>query len=263
MPRHAIYWVPAADHPLWAAGCRWLGRDPTATRASTNAAGTNATGTIAPGTISADTIAADTRDEARSNAVDAGAPPAWARAAWRYGFHATLKAPLTLRAGTREADFLQDVRELAATLPDFEMPALQVDWLAGFLALRPVPQADAAALQALQRLADACLRDLDAWRSPEPAAEKARRRAALGDDARAIELLQRWGYPHVLERWRFHLTLSDAAPTAAPALAQRARQHFEAALQQPARAAALAVFVEPAPGQPFTLLARCPLAGPA
>ncbi|MFO0232177.1 MAG: hypothetical protein ACK51M_03795 [Burkholderiales bacterium] len=53
-PRYATYWVPAPGHPLWTAGCTWLGRDPR----------------------------------------DGGAPGSPARghvaAPWRYGVHATL-----------------------------------------------------------------------------------------------------------------------------------------------------------------------------
>ena len=28
--RYALYFAPAAGHPLWTAGCDWLGRDPEA-----------------------------------------------------------------------------------------------------------------------------------------------------------------------------------------------------------------------------------------
>ena len=218
-PRYAVYWVPAREHPLWLAGCRWLGRDPESTVA--------------------------------------GTPPPYAHAPWRYGFHATLKAPLRLREGCTEAGLLQTVRELAASHPPFAMPALQLDWLAGFLALRP--REPLAAAHPLRRLADDCVSVLEPWRAPMPAPELERR--ALGLDAAQRALLQHWGYPHVFEHWRFHLTLSDAAPQQPAALWQSAFEAFSQALSTPLLASEVSVFIEPAPSEPLLMLARFKLGG--
>ncbi|MBI5256877.1 MAG: DUF1045 domain-containing protein [Burkholderiales bacterium] len=218
--RHAVYWVPARQHPLWAAGCAWLGRDP--------------------------------------EQAEAGAPPPQAREPWRYGFHATLKAPMRLREGRCEPTLDAALCALADSQADFALPPLQVGWLSGFLALRPAQAL--AQDHPLHRLAERCVRELDAFRAPPDAAEAARRAATLADD-QARALLAAWGYPHVLSRWRFHLTLSDPAPAEPAALAARAQAHFAAALAQPLHAAALALFVEPAPGQPLRLVRRYPLRG--
>ena len=89
-----------------------------------------------------------------------------------------------------------------------------------------------------------------------------RREAAFHDDDQR-DLLRRHGYPHVLNRWRFHMTLTDSLP-AEPGLCdtlhQAASSHFAAALAQPLACDALSLFIEPAPGQPFRLLQRYPLA---
>ena len=76
-------------------------------------------------------------------------------------------------------------------------------------------------------------------------------------------LLKRHGYPHVLSHWRFHMTLTDSLPpddVLRDHLQQAAAQHFDAALSQPLECDALSLFTEPAPGQPFRLLHRYPLA---
>lgn len=217
--RFATYWIPEATHPLWQAGCAWLGRDP----------------------------ASD----------DPGRAPPYATAPWRYGFHATLKAPLRLASHCTEDDFVAAVAALAASRPDFTLPPLQVGWLGGFLALRPCePQAENSPLR---RLADACVRALDRFRAAPPAAGTAAR--ATGLDAVQQALLARWGYPHVFGHWRFHLTLSDPHPAEPEALVARAEAHFADALAQPLPARAIAVFVETAPGRPLRLLQRCALGG--
>lgn len=218
--RHAVYWVPAPEHPLWQAGCRWLGRDP--------------------------------------EQPAAGTPPDYAADPWRYGFHATLKAPMRLRDGRSEAELASALQALADDAGAVEVPPLRVDWLGGFLALRPVVAP--APVHPLRQLADRCVRALDAFRAPPDAAELARHGAAtLGAEQRA--LLLAWGYPHVLQHWRLHLTLSDAAPAEPAALAARARAHFAAALAGPLGPGALALFVEPAPGQPLRLSRRFALHG--
>jgi hypothetical protein len=221
--RYAVYFAPSPSHALWHAGCDWLQRDPAA-------------------------------DEARAPTRAHVAEP------WRYGFHATLKPPMRLAPGRDEAGLRQAIAGLAQRTPRFAMPALSVQWLSGFLALRPVPLL--MPRHPLRRLADACVTELDAWRAaPSPEEMQRRREAALSDAQR--ELLQRYGYPHVLGQWRFHMTLSDTLPADSALreqLHQAAARHFAAALGQPLECDALSLFVEPAPGLPFRLLQRYPLA---
>ena len=222
--RYAIYFAPDAAHPLWRAGCEWLGRD---------------------------ARAGQPLHPPASEAV---------REAWRYGFHATLKAPMRLREGATEADLLQALDAVAARTPAFDMPPLQVDWLDRFIALRPaVP---VAASHPLRRVADACVTGLDALRAPMTPAERERYlRAGLSERQR--EQVRLWGYAHVLEDWRFHLTLSkvwpDPAVPQAGAMCEAAKHHFAAALEGPLRFDALCVFTEPAAGEPFVLARRIAL----
>jgi len=221
--RYAVYYTPPPSHALWHAGCDWLQRDPAA-------------------------------DEARRPTRAHVDEP------WRYGFHATLKAPMRLAPGCSEAGLREAVAQLAQRTPRLVMPALSVQWLDNFLALQPLALLPAS--HPLHRLADACVTELDAWRA-EPTPDELQRRLAAPMGAEQRALLQRHGYPHVLGHWRFHMTLSNSLPPDAAlrdALHQAASRHFAAALGQPLECDSLSLFTEPAPGQPFRLLHREPLA---
>jgi hypothetical protein len=220
--RYAIYFAPPAGHPLWAAGCAWLGRDPEA-----GVGGASHPCRIAPR---------------------------------RYGFHATLKPPFALRPGAGEGEFLAALADFAAGRRRFAMPALRVATLGDFAALRPAGALDVD--DPLRRLADDCVSALDAWRRPPTPAEAARH-AGAGLAPAQLAYVARWGYPHVFEHWRFHMTLTDGLADAAALEAElaAARAHFAAALAAPLACDGLALFVEDAPGADFRLARRFGFAG--
>ena len=221
--RYALYFAPAATHPLWAAGCAWLGRDPE------SAADTDGNGAGGP-------HRADPR---------------------RYGFHATLKPPFALRDGVPLSQLLAALARFVDERVHFEMPPLAVAALGDFLALRPVDPGATAPGRPLRELADDCVRLFDALRRPPSPAETARRMAG-GLDARQRANVERWGYPHVFEHWRFHMTLSDSLRDDGlrAALRTDATRHFAAALAAPLRCDGVALFVEDAPGADLRLLRR-------
>jgi hypothetical protein len=142
------------------------------------------------------------------------------------------------------------------------LPPLQVAVLGDFLALRPVQPVEAA--HPLRRLADDCVLRLDPLRAP-PTPEEHERQLHGARTARQREQVQRHGYAHVLDDWRFHLTLTDGLcgldTAGMQALRPQAERHFAAALREPLPCDALSVFVEPAPGQPLQLTHRFPLGG--
>ncbi|KAF0259640.1 hypothetical protein DOU02_02130 [Clavibacter michiganensis subsp. michiganensis] len=191
-----------------------------------------------------------------------GAPAGWTRAevdavtvdARRYGFHGTLKAPFRLADG-RDLDGLEAaVADLAGSRDPVALPGLRVASLGGFLALvptGPVPALDALAADVVMRL--------DGFRAPPTDAETARRDPA-SLSPRQRELLATWGYPHVLDRFRFHLTLTDRIPAAARPRAEAAlAAWFADATDYPVAVDALALVVEDAPGAPFRLRSVHPL----
>ncbi|KIN78793.1 DUF1045 domain-containing protein [Sulfitobacter mediterraneus] len=126
----------------------------------------------------------------------------------KYGFHGTLKPPFRLADG-RSLDELQTAAAgLAGRCAPASSGGLTLTTLGGFLALTPTGD-----LTALERVASASVRDLDAFRAPAPEVELERRRSA-GLSARQEALMLEWGYPYVMEEFRFHLTLSGRLPEA-------------------------------------------------
>lgn len=173
----------------------------------------------------------------------------------RYGFHGTIKPPFRLAEGRDAAALRAALAALAARLAPVELPGLRLTNLDGFLAL--VPEGDTAALRAL---AAEAVRALDPFRAPLTAAEIARRRPErLSPRQRA--LLDRWGYPFVMEEFRFHVTLTDRLPAPQAADAERRlAAHFAPVLPRPFRLEALCLFGEAEDGR-FHLLHRYPLSG--
>ncbi len=171
-----------------------------------------------------------------------------------YGFHATLKPPMRLR-GTWDG-LVAGVDALAARTAPFDLPPLIVADLSGFLALR-----EATPCPPLHALADACVEAVDAFRLAPTDAELARRRGA-GLSPLQEAMLIRWGYPHVLAAWRFHITLTRLLSDAErPAWQDAAAAHFAAALAMPRRVEDICVFAQPGRDQPFTLAERLTLRG--
>jgi putative phosphonate metabolism protein len=218
----------------------------------------------APGVRSADTVGVLLRQRAEQwlgrsvsgNPVPPGAHVGWTRAAIdavtasarRYGFHATLKPPFRLAEGRTAEELDAAVARFAAGSAGAVIPKLTLARLGGFFAL--VAGAEAPGLHAL---ADEVVTRLDDFRAPLTGAELARHdQAAL--TPRQRELLKTWGYPYVLDEFRFHLTLTDRIPDEQRPEVERALSDwFAALLGADVPVDALAVFTEAEPGAPFEL----------
>jgi len=120
----------------------------------------------------------------------------------RYGLHATLKPPFRLADGETVDRLADACAGLAGTLAPVALDGLAVTRLGGFLALCPEMQSTA-----LTTLAAACVRELDAFRAPSSKAELTRRRASRLTERQEANL-KAWGYPHVMDAFRFHITLT-------------------------------------------------------
>lgn len=226
--RFAVYFAPAKASPWWAFGAHWLGRDEQED---------------AP--LVQPSLAQIAPDELREITA----------APRRYGFHATLKAPFSLGGGHTVDDLTARLHRLAATLKPVLLGPLQARVLGNFVALVPV-----LATQELETLASTCVTELDDLRAPLSEADLTRR-GIEHLDAREVALLQAYGYPYVLERFRFHFTLSGLLN---PQRAQRVQQAVAAPVallnaSSPLVLDRLCLFVEPAPGQPFKRLADAAL----
>lgn len=173
----------------------------------------------------------------------------------KYGFHGTIRAPFRPADGLDRAAVEAAVAALAVRLAPVTCDGLALENLHGFLALTP-----AGCEAALLELGAAVVEGTDHLRAPLTEAEIARRRPERLTP-RQRELLARWGYPFVMEEFRFHLTLTDrleqgvAGPVAAALTA-----HFAPVLPRPFGIAELCLFGEDAAGR-FHLLSRHALTG--
>ena len=225
--RYAVYFAPAEATALWQAGCHWLGRDP--------------------------------RSDAELPQPKVGGWPAErilqiTASPRMYGFHATLKPPFRLAEGRTFAQLASAVQKLAARVQHFALPPLAVRPLSGFLALQPAGY-DAK----LSALADACVTELDSFRRLPCAKELAHRRTARLSPRQDL-LLAQFGYPYVLDQFRFHMTLTERLPRAdANVLGPWLREYLAAALAAPLRCDDLCLFVQHGPSEAFLLLQRFPL----
>lgn len=221
--RYALFVVP--DGPFFAAGSAWLGWD--------SAAGAG----VEPPSV-------------------AGLPDrvdVLTKAPRKYGFHGTIKPPFALAEGTTAKALHSAARAFCAARPRVVIPSLVVRRLGGFVAITP-----AAPSAALADLAGRCVAALDPFRASPSDAELARRRTA-GLNARQDALLIRWGYPFVMEEFRFHMTLTGRTAEAETTCAALAA-HFAPVLPEPFVIKNLAVMGECAKGR-FHLLQRYELAG--
>jgi hypothetical protein len=171
----------------------------------------------------------------------------------RYGWHGTLVAPFRLREGVTFQDMLTAARAWAHSQTRFDMPVAPVE-MGHFVALQAVDHQDA---ERVRVLAESALRALDSSRA-RPSREENEKRVTPGMNARQLALLHEWGYPYVLDEFRFHMTLSSSLDSAAlrRGIIEDWSARCNALGALPYHGAAL--FVEPEAGAPFELVERLP-----
>jgi putative phosphonate metabolism protein len=120
----------------------------------------------------------------------------------KYGFHATLKAPVALADGRTERALLAACADFAGTARAIPVITPVVNSISGFIAVTPErPTSE------LQQLAADAVRAFDDFRAPLSNDDRARRNPSHLSP-RQVEYLDRWGYPYVFEEFRFHMTLT-------------------------------------------------------
>ncbi|SFO24258.1 putative phosphonate metabolism protein [Roseovarius lutimaris] len=126
----------------------------------------------------------------------------------KYGLHATMKPPFRLTEGQNEAALKAAFERFCSTTAPVTLDALTLARLGRFLAL--VPLGDQTALNAL---AAKTVKAFEPFRAPLTESELTHRRAA-GLSPEQDALLLKWGYPYVIEAFRFHITLTGKLPRA-------------------------------------------------
>lgn len=236
--RYAIYFAPPPESALWRFGSAVLGYD-------------GASGEEVPQTK----------------------PDGFDTASWRlltadprvYAFHATIKAPFRLAEGETEEGLVAALGRFAAARTPFALPRLDVaavDARAGegaFIALvepEPTP--------ALAELERAVVQEFDAFRAPLTDKEFARRLPETLSP-RQRDSLARYGYPFVLDDFRFHMTLTGRVPEpqVEAARAGLAALHAEEVGNGPVPFDALALYRQEAGAPRFKVLARAPFGAAA
>jgi putative phosphonate metabolism protein len=209
--RYAVFFAPSPESALWRFGSAVLGYD-----------------------------------AATGHEVDQFVPSSVLRETWRalteeprrYGFHATLKAPFRLAEGATEPTVIAALQDFCRTETPFGL-ALEVSRLDSFIALTPT-----SALPLLAVLERKIVEVFDCFRGPLNEAERARRLSAPLTP-RQREFLDRFGYPYVLDEFRFHMTLSGRLPVELlPGAMQQVKDAFTALSSASVVLDRLAVFRE-------------------
>ncbi|CAH0338992.1 DUF1045 domain-containing protein [Rhizobium sp. CECT 9324] len=227
--RYAIYFTPPADDPLTVAAAAWLKRD-------------------AFSGHQADIGDLEGFDLDEHHRIT-GDPR-------RYGFHATLKAPFELAEGQDESDLVVALQAFCGREFSFELPSIVVGQLGPFFAMIP-----GRTHAPLQDFAARIVEEFEPFRAPLSEADIARRNPDRLDPTLRQNLL-RWGYPHVFDAFRFHMTLTGPiAPERSATIADVLDRRFSAFNQKPLAISGLGLFVETQRGAPFTVHSWHPLIG--
>ncbi len=227
--RYALYFTPPEDDPLTKIAARWLGRD-----------------VFSGEDLTLEPVSGFMHDQVTTLTSDPR----------RYGFHATLKAPFELADGQSEDALVEALGRFSADTRAFDIPSVAVGQLGSFFALVPEEPH-----RQLQDFAASVVEAFEPFRAPLSDADIARRKPEKLTDAQRANLI-RWGYPYVMEEFRFHMTLTGPVePDASAAVASLLHERFAAFCGRPLRISGLALCVEKDRGAPFTIHSWLPLGG--
>lgn len=226
--RFALYYAPSRDSAWWQAGCQWLGRDP------------ESGASLTPPEIA--TLVHRGLDVASISSAPR-----------RYGWHGTLVAPARCAPGVTPERVLEVARDWARRQQTFALD-VEAAALGSFLAIRPATLDGADAISAVASSALGACASLRA----APTERDMQRRLESNLTDRQRELLAAWGYPYVLDEFRFHMTLSDSLANEQDRQPVLAWWRERVSGLGPLSIDGAALFIEPEPGAPFVLWARLP-----
>ncbi|MGV3490348.1 MAG: DUF1045 domain-containing protein [Devosia sp.] len=221
--RYAIYYAPAASHPLWLRAAEWLGRD----------------------------CQTGERFDGPLPGIDRVELTPLSVSARKYGFHATVKAPMALAQGVSRSELKTAVAAFAAERKPVAIGPLSLELIGGgFMALIPAVQS-----QEITDFAADVVTGFEPFRAPLSASQREKRLQGGNYSARQIELLDQFGYPYVLEQFQMHMTLTDRLPEADRVPFHAAAAEFFGPLASAEMVLdRLVLFHEPEPGAAFVRL---------
>jgi putative phosphonate metabolism protein len=226
-PRYAIYFVPSADSDLYRFGASLIGYDAYSGQSLPFPEG------IESDVEGWKQFTADPRN---------------------YGFHATLKAPISLAHGRTESELVTAMSDFTQAPRAIPMIAPTVRGINSFVAITPTDPCPE-----LQKLAEDCVIAFDEFRAPLTATDRERRNVSALSE-RQVACLDRWGYPYVLEEFRFHMTLAGSLPAERKAaVVDILRQRFVALELKSVSIDRLALLRQNGANLGFTIISHWPL----
>jgi putative phosphonate metabolism protein len=225
--RYAIYYVPERESALNRFGAQLLGYDAWS-------------GKDLPCPIGVTQMVADWRDLT--------ADPR------KYGFHATLKAPFTLAEGKTESGLVAACATFVGTPRPIPLIRPVVDCISGFIAVIPAERS-----WQLEQLAADCVASFDSFRAPLTEQDRARRNPNKLTP-RQRDYLDCWGYPYVMDEFRFHMTLTGRLDeTRRGGVLQMLRDRFSDVGTSSLAVDRIALFRQDDAGSRFCIIATWPL----
>ena len=157
----------------------------------------------------------------------------------KYGFHATVKPPFSLASNSTLGELQNAFHAFCATVSPATGGTLKISRLGRFLAMTQDVQSNE-----VTELAASTVSNFDKFRAPlsDNDIEKRRqRRLTPQQDA----LMLRWGYPYVMQEFKFHMTLTGLLQSdEIDAIEHDANTRFREFLGQPLKIASIALLGE-------------------
>ncbi len=224
--RYAIYFVPFTNTQLYILGCRWLGRN------SLNGKILRQPRVKGISPVRMKKLTADPRF---------------------YGFHGTLKPPFFLRRDQTEQRLMSELKQFCESQKPFQT-SLKIGEISGFFALIENNMSPET-----QTLAEQVVSHFDDFRASPTSEELKRRRKAQLNPAQETNLV-RWGYPYVMDQFRFHMTLSCKIidPEEKVFIQKGLKTIFSSALDAPLIIDAVTLFSQDKITSPFLQIGRYP-----
>jgi hypothetical protein len=172
----------------------------------------------------------------------------------RDGFHGTLKPPFALNPAAKPESLLNAARVFARSMAPVEIPPLELAIIGKFIALTPTTQS-----ASLEKLSAACVRAFEAFRVP--LSEEQLENFKLNKlTVHQEQMLEHWGYPYVMEEFRFHISVTDRIDDASERddVMQALEKLAAPILGKPIIVRDLTVFGQATPNDPLVAIERIP-----
>ena len=157
----------------------------------------------------------------------------------KYGFHATVKPPFSLASNSTQGDLQDAFQTFCASVSPATGSTLKISRLGRFLAMTQDVQSNE-----VTELAASTVSHFDKFRAPlsdQDIAKRRQRRLTPEQDA----LMLRWGYPYVMQEFKFHMTLTGLLQSdEIDAIEHDANTRFREFLGQPLKIASIALLGE-------------------